>query len=645
MLNSDRQDKRRTNPRIAWRRPAGLSVASGCLLGTVAAGLFLLATAWPNPRGASLVLVGAVGLSLLLYIFWRTPAPSARNPRQNKMQPESLNIKGHQRSAISHQRSAISDQRSATQELARGPFQPRAQGAVFGGERNYQWVGNTVFSVKGDADQVVYQVHPARHVMVCSNSTCATIHGFVDEKYCLECGSPVEPGDVPLLLYESRDSAAFASASLTVGRAAGPNVLLPLDYFSEQVGSELRYCLVVPRLAGMTMDRLERIDPSQALHWGAQLARGLDHLHSIGITYQGNAEITTIAVEGQRAWWADFRNCQVLPHGEQPAENDRVADLKTLAVLVFRWATGQTDLTAARDLQPGVRRAFEQILSISPPSTGEEMAVQFDSAIGPLGPPPSDLKFHVGQRSDVGMRREHNEDSMLTMQRRITWQSLDHPVGIFVVADGMGGYTGGEVASQLIVDILHKRAEAELSSEERENRPDPEGWVQQVIEEANETVFSRRKTLGTDMGSTMVMAYLIDNQATIGHVGDSRAYLIAPDGLRQLTTDHSLVERLVASGQLAPQEAQRHPQRNVIYKAMGDREDVEPDIKSHTFQPGQALLMCSDGLNGMLADERIFEIVSSSATPQDAVDGLIEAANHAGGDDNVTAILIQFTRR
>lgn len=108
MLNSDRQDKRRTNPRIAWRRPAGLSVASGCLLGTVAAGLFLLATAWPNPRGASLVLVGAVGLSLLLYIFWRSAAPSARNPRQNKMQPESLNIKGHQRSAISDQLSSSS---------------------------------------------------------------------------------------------------------------------------------------------------------------------------------------------------------------------------------------------------------------------------------------------------------------------------------------------------------------------------------------------------------------------------------------------------------------------------------------------------------------------------------------------------------
>jgi protein phosphatase len=144
------------------------------------------------------------------------------------------------------------------------------------------------------------------------------------------------------------------------------------------------------------------------------------------------------------------------------------------------------------------------------------------------------------------------------------------------------------------------------------------------------------------MGTTLVMAYIAGGQAYVAHVGDSRAYVINDAQIQQITIDHSLVQRLVDTKQLTVEEARVHPQRNVIYKNLGDRAAVSPDIVRLDLQPGDRLLLCSDGLNTVVDDARIHQIVLGATSPQDACSQLIDAANAAGGPDNITAIIVQM---
>jgi protein phosphatase len=217
-------------------------------------------------------------------------------------------------------------------------------------------------------------------------------------------------------------------------------------------------------------------------------------------------------------------------------------------------------------------------------------------------------------------------------------------MGVFVVADGMGGHAAGELASGTIVNIIARKALAELMPAQAE-KPACEDWLRQAVQAANQEVFTLRKSKGTDMGSTLVSAVLEGNRAYIAHVGDSRAYLIQASGIQQITIDHSLVERLVATHQITRQEARHHPQRNVIYRTVGDRSEIEVEITVRKLAVGDQLLLCSDGLSGMVDDEVIQDIVLQSTSPQAACEALINAANAAGGEDNVTAILIKITQR
>jgi serine/threonine protein phosphatase PrpC len=131
-------------------------------------------------------------------------------------------------------------------------------------------------------------------------------------------------------------------------------------------------------------------------------------------------------------------------------------------------------------------------------------------------------------------------------------------------------------------------------------------------------------------------------QATLANVGDSRIYRVSPQSIEQLTTDHSLVERLIASGQLSREEARYHPQRNVVYRTIGDKPNVEAETSIHTLAPGDYLLLCSDGLTGMIEDRIIQKLILDAPSPQEACERLISAANAAGGEDNITAIVIQI---
>ncbi|HET7556373.1 MAG TPA: Stp1/IreP family PP2C-type Ser/Thr phosphatase [Gaiellaceae bacterium] len=225
--------------------------------------------------------------------------------------------------------------------------------------------------------------------------------------------------------------------------------------------------------------------------------------------------------------------------------------------------------------------------------------------------------------TDTGRRRRHNEDAYV----------CEPP--LFAVADGMGGAQAGELASGLAAAALRDDT----------NRSGGEERVDELIQQANRRVYERQTqdSSASGMGTTITVALVEDSRVAIGHVGDSRAYLIRDRRLEQLTEDHSLVAELVRSGKLSPEEADTHPQRSVITRALGTDPDVDVDTFSVETRPGDLFLLCSDGLTSMIDDDTILrEVERNRSDLQAAAKALVRAANKGGGDDNITVVFFEI---
>jgi serine/threonine protein phosphatase PrpC len=232
------------------------------------------------------------------------------------------------------------------------------------------------------------------------------------------------------------------------------------------------------------------------------------------------------------------------------------------------------------------------------------------------------MNIKVGARSDIGRLRQRNEDAYLVKD------------SLFVVADGMGGHRGGDVASTLALETIESVAPAEVTLEA----------LVQDIKQANQALMDRgeadRELRG--MGTTITAVIAEDAKVHVAHVGDSRAYLLRGGALQQLTEDHTLVQRMVREGRLTEDEAARHPQRSVLTRALGVDEDIPVDELTLDVRKGDRLLLCTDGLTNMVDRDRLKKILARERDPQVACDKLIDAANRAGGDDNITAIVLDF---
>jgi serine/threonine protein phosphatase PrpC len=250
----------------------------------------------------------------------------------------------------------------------------------------------------------------------------------------------------------------------------------------------------------------------------------------------------------------------------------------------------------------------------------------------------------VGCAQSVGLQREHNEDALFTLTSNITDNHDSTLLGIFIVADGMGGHKHGELASEIAVrsmgsKVLNKVFAPLLA----ENPTPPEDSLQEILQ--NSILDAHRAIIreAPGGGTTLTAVLIVSERAIIAHVGDSRAYSIPANGeIQALTRDHSLVMRMMELGQLSPEEAAIHPQRNVLYRALGQGEPFDPDMSSFPLPAGGHILICSDGLWGVVSEEVITQIVDTAADPQTACQRLIDAANAAGGPDNITAILIRL---
>lgn len=262
----------------------------------------------------------------------------------------------------------------------------------------------------------------------------------------------------------------------------------------------------------------------------------------------------------------------------------------------------------------------------------------------PLRPPIGGAPpLRVAHALSVGRLRDHNEDTLLTLTSTFEGDQRIPSFGVYIVADGMGGHNLGErasaVAARSIAYEVSQRVYLSLLNDDHSQERSPlQDVVLNALTEANRSV---GRVVG-EGGTTGTVALIFNDQLIIGHVGDSRAYIITHTGLEQLTRDHSLVQRLQELGQLTPAEAAVHPQRNVLYRAIGQGEGLEVDVHSHRLAPGMKILLCSDGLWNLVSDNLIQDIVWKAASLQAACNQLVEAANLAGGPDNITAVLIEY---
>ena len=266
---------------------------------------------------------------------------------------------------------------------------------------------------------------------------------------------------------------------------------------------------------------------------------------------------------------------------------------------------------------------------------------------------PTGVRLLVASDSDAGnvRRAEPNEDSTLVLQLQRVHESISAPVGVFMVADGMGGHDNGQGASRMTVNVVAERIVSELFMKplaaERAGQPITpltEDALVEVfkgaIEEANNSICQLNQREKTDMGSTVTGFMIVNDHAYIINVGDSRTYMLRDGTLYQLTNDHSLVAQLLAGGLIEPDDVYTHPQRSQIFRSLGDKLNVQVDDFKQQVHPGDILLSCSDGLWEMVRNPQITDILSNAPDPQTACSELIEAANTNGGEDNVSAVVV-----
>ena len=253
------------------------------------------------------------------------------------------------------------------------------------------------------------------------------------------------------------------------------------------------------------------------------------------------------------------------------------------------------------------------------------------------------LGIEIGALTVQGVGPDPDEDALMTLQVAISRGEELLPLCMCIVADGMGGHEGGQIASDLAVRLV---GEWVLSRIYRPFLGEPDNPaarqpVSEVLTEAIVAANGKVHEACPDGGTTLTCALVLGSNAFLAHVGDSRAYLISRNTIRRITTDHSLVNRLIELGQITAQEALQHPQRNVLYRALGRPGNLEVDTHLQSLPAHSALLLCTDGLWSAVAEDEMLVTISAAPSPQIACNHLVDRAIAHGSDDNVTAVLVQ----
>jgi serine/threonine protein phosphatase PrpC len=537
---------------------------------------------------------------------------------------------------------------------------------------------------------------------------------------CGYCGATLggqAPAEFYLMAEAFYPEALIQDPDLIALNLYHPSLVPVIDFFDYKPFERTRHFAVAEprqgvRLSQMSMPR----PPTQVLNWAMQLSDALDYLHNRGVVGAG-AEADDILVQGDRASLASLQNASASAASDTERIDQQSMDLARLAGTIYEAYTGSppsvspegmlpTPAGAPEQIGAAFRAAIEPVQGAARPISAAQWRDLLASALDAMAEmerPGRPVSFASASLTDVGRLREQNQDSFGVAEFFQESEERPFGVGLYVIADGMGGHKGGEFASALSVQAFSGeiigRVIAPLVSVTGE-RPalNNEAILQamtKALQLANDRIYKSRTNRQNDMGTTCVAAVVAGGKAYIVNIGDSRIYLFGKEQeetqssssdatqplalgtspldstlylrgmsqaqpedstggqdanqhidrssgykLAQVSVDHSLVHRLVELGQLDPEDAKTHPHRNFIYRSLGGPPPVEVDTFIRTLRPGDRLLLCSDGLNSMIEDDEIEAVLASEDDPKAACRRLIDLANNAGGHDNITTILI-----
>ena len=528
---------------------------------------------------------------------------------------------------------------------------------------------------------------------------CGSTHSEVGDTYCVECGaqltgrhyrlqefrlSPDQPSDggapVPVPeVFLKNEIPGVAHVFNTLEDAEGGRAYV---VWEAVLGTTLNSLAAGVASDVMTTQSglLEAVDEDRALSWMAQAAEVLVRLHSVGIVGCTLTGDNLVVQPGDRLMLVDPSGCRAFDPDSKQEPSEHLLDVLNLAVELEHWYAALPPVPIASETPqetadtpqagngkvvggpaepPGPPTDETRILAVlsRAKEVGYSTAEQFYQALEGLVDTglPANYQLVSGRASDLGLVRQINEDSVLTIETVVLEHEKSLPVGLYVIADGMGGHENGEVASSVAVRTIGGLVNSSLigpllAGESVPRDPTTCGaLLRQAVLEANLRITTLAGERNSDLGTTLVAALVVGNHVTLVNVGDSRAYSWHEGELTPITQDHSLVAQLVATGQISPEEIYTHPRRNEIFRALGDARltEEEVDVYHHHLQPGGGLLLCSDGLWDFVRDATIAGTLAAAGRepPQAICETLISQANSQGGEDNISAIFVMVSAR
>lgn len=459
---------------------------------------------------------------------------------------------------------------------------------------------------------LVNDVRPDRRTRKCWE--CSYLDTPRSEKSCRSCGAPFK--DRRFLVSSRWDPEGFDpyEAFYTKG-LQHPGLAPPIDVFRLQD----QLLSVVPYHGeGLLIDEASPLANGRVLDVAQRVAGTLAFLHMNGVIVSSVTRANVLVAQDGSVRVFDVDVAKVT---EEPTDEDRALPLSSLADMLRRYCDVEAE-SLVEFFEGAEQGSFR-----SPAEFGRAVEQRFDAF--------ANVQYRplIGAMSDVGLTRQLNEDNW-------GWRRLSPRAVLYVVADGMGGHDGGEVASALAVQTICKTAR------ERE-RQSPQGidgleeMLDTSFQTANNTVKDNADARGTDMGTTLVSMLMLEGRtALVANVGDSRAYLLRNHALHQVSKDHSLVAKMVERGRITAEEARNHPHSNILLRTVGTERDIDIDIFRVELESGDKMLMCTDGLWGEVEDRDIEHILNTYADPRTASRELVRAAHHGGGKDNVTLMLV-----
>jgi len=476
-------------------------------------------------------------------------------------------------------------------------------------------------------------------------------------------------GQLQVWLYESLSREPIRGlmtlAQSANGRGSLPGIADIHATFSSKPFDEVeRYYIAEVIVPAMKDVDLDSANTEQWMQWARQLASGLQILHrqvrcAFNLTSETIRNQITIGPHG--AMW--IRLGKMVSLGEMPRAEHQ--DVRALAgILRLRLAGRQAvhdQLKATADA--GSSQTVEDLLRVlgggaaatptkhvEVPQAREQPAAT--TRIGNKAPAEHasivvadrNLRLTIGHATDRGIHREGNEDSYCVLDLIANNDDHGQHMALCAVADGMGGEAAGEVASLLTLQMLIQSAAMLVTDH---NLVKPREWIQSTVRTINEQIVTAARKRDNQMGATLVFALISEGVVYLGNVGDSRIYKwnarASAGQMVRLVKDHSLVQRLVDQGEISDDERYTHPERNMLQRSLGDpRAGYSDENEPLTAQAGDCILLCSDGLWEMVRDNQIRDILSRTASPQEACDQLIVEANRNGGEDNITAVIARF---